>query len=99
VGVVERPLAASIQADRLHLSGSFGVFFAGKLDAHLFDQQGVESNVVQLMPVDPMQLVELNQTVSVGSGAKRVAIHLTDGQGVDRGSLGEVEITKLAKDS
>jgi hypothetical protein len=32
-------------------------------------------------------------------GAARVAIHLKDEQGIDRGTLDEAEITKLGKDS
>jgi len=99
VGVVERPLAASLQTDRLALSGSFGVFFAGKLKAHVFDLHGAESNVVELKDVDPLREVELNQTITVSPGARRVAIHLSDEQGVDRGSLGEAEIRKLGRDS
>jgi len=96
---VERALTASLQTDHLQLSGSFGVFFPGKLDAHVFDLHGVESNVVELENVDPLQAVELNQTISVLPGATRVAIHLRDEKGVDRGSLGEAEVTKLKKDS
>jgi hypothetical protein len=99
VGVVERPLAASLHADHLQLSGSFGVFFAGKLKAHVFDLHGAESNVVELKNADPLRAVDLDQTISVSPGATRVAVHLSDEQGVDRGSLGEAEITKLAKDS
>lgn len=99
VGIVENPLAASLTADRLQLSGSFGVFFAGKFNAHVFDLHGAESNIVELESVDPLQAVELNQTISVSPGATRVSIHLSDEQGVDRGSLGEAEIAKLWKDS
>ncbi|MEY2394661.1 MAG: hypothetical protein QOF94_1006 [Acidobacteriaceae bacterium] len=98
-GVVERPLAAFLQTDHLTLSGCFGVFFAGKLKAHVFDLHGAESNVVDLEFVDPLREVELNQTITVSPGATRVAIHLSDEQGVDRGSLGEAEITKPGKDS
>jgi hypothetical protein len=98
-GTVERPLIASIQADGLHLSGYFGVFLPGKLSAHVFDMHGAESVVVDLQSVDPLQSVELNRTISVPTGATRVAIHLSDEQGVDRGSLGEAEITTLRKDS
>jgi hypothetical protein len=55
--------------------------------------------VVDLEFVDPLREVELNQTITVSPGATRVAIHLSDEQGVDRGSLGEAEITKPGKDS
>ena len=61
--------------------------------------QGAESNVIELESVDPVRAVELNQTIRVSPRATRVAIHLSDDQGVDRGSLSESEITKLGKDS
>jgi hypothetical protein len=93
-GIVERTLAASLRADGLQLTGLFGVFFAGKLNAHVFDTHGVENSVVELESVDPQREVELSQTIKVSQGATRVAIHLSDEQGVDRGSLSEAEITK-----
>jgi hypothetical protein len=98
-GIVERRLVASLKAEHLQLSGSFGVFFAGKLNAHIFDLHGVESNVVELRTVDPLQPAELNQTITVSPEATRVAIHLNDEQGIDRGILDEAVITKLGKDS
>ena len=98
-GIVEHPLAASLSADRLRLSGTFGVFFVGKLNAHIFDLHGVESNVVEVENVDPLQPVELNKTISASPGATRVTIHLNDEQGIDRGSLGEAEIMIVRKDS
>ena len=49
--------------------------------------------------VDPLRSVELHQTISVSPRASRVAIHLNDKQGVNRGSLGEAEITKLGTTS
>jgi hypothetical protein len=98
-GTIERPLTASLQADRLQLSGCFAVFSPGKLSAHVFDVHGAESNIIVLESVDPLRLVELNQTIRVSPGATRVAIHLSDERGIDRGSLGEVEIKTLGQDS
>jgi hypothetical protein len=98
-GTVERPLTARFHDDRLLLSGSFGVFFSGKLSAHVFDIHGAESSNVELQSVDPLQAVELNQTIRVSPGATRVVIHLRDEEGVDRGSLVEAEITPVRKDS
>ncbi|MGA8620942.1 MAG: hypothetical protein WB660_20755 [Candidatus Sulfotelmatobacter sp.] len=98
-GIVEHPLTASIQANRLQLSGSVAVFFAGKINAPVFDLHGAERNVVELESVDPLKTVELNETIRVFPGATRVAIHLSDEQGIDRGILGEAEITRLGKNS
>jgi hypothetical protein len=98
-GTVERPLIASVHADHLQLSGSFAVFFPGKLSAHVFDVHGAENKVIDLESVDPLQLVELNRTIRVSPGATRVAIHLSDEHGIDRGSLGEAEIKTSGQDS
>jgi hypothetical protein len=99
VGIVERGLVGSLRAGHLQLSGSFDVFFAGKLNAHVFDMHGVESNVVEVRSVDPLQPVELNETIAVSPEATRVAIHLNDEKGNDRGILDEAVIPKLGKDS
>jgi len=98
-GVVGRPLAASLSAKGLHVSGIFGVFCAGSLRAHVFDLRGIEIAVVDLQAVDPLNAVELNQTLKVADGADRVSIHLHDQQGVDRGSLGEAKIAKVETSS
>jgi hypothetical protein len=98
-GVVLRPLAASWTAEGLQLSGSFGVFFPGRLVAHVFDLRGLEIATADLHSVDPQTSVELKQTIKAPTGAYRVSIHLDDEHGVDCGSLGEVEIKKLAKGS
>ena len=93
-GIVERSLAANLTPRGLQLSGVFGVFVPGRLSAHILNPSGVEVAVVELQSADPLNAVELNQTVRVIEGADRVSIHLNDAQGVDRGSLGEVKITK-----
>ncbi len=93
-GVIGRPVTASLSAKGLHVSGIFSVFFSGTLSAHVFDLRGVEIAVVELQAVDPLNAVELNQTMKVAEAADRVSIHLKDQQGVDRGSLGEAKITK-----
>jgi hypothetical protein len=94
-GVIGRPLTARLSPKGLQVSGIFGVFFPGTLSAHVFDLRGIEIAVVELQAVDPLNAVELNQTVKVSEGADRVSIHLNDQQGVDRGSLGEAKITKV----
>jgi hypothetical protein len=94
-GVVGRPLTAVLSPKGLRVSGIFGVFFPGTLSAHVFDLRGLEIAVVELQAADPLNAVELNQTVKVAEGADRVSIHLNDQQGVDRGSLGEAKITKV----
>jgi hypothetical protein len=72
-GVIECPLIASLTANRLQLSASFGVFFAGRLNAQVFHPNGLESNVIELQYFDPLQAVELNQTISVPPGEAKIA--------------------------
>ncbi len=92
-GLVGKPLVARSTAGKLDLSGSFGVFFPGELKAYLYDEGGLEESEVALQAVRPQDAVELHQTISTTKKAARVSIHLVDGNGVDRGALGEVFVT------
>jgi hypothetical protein len=98
-GVIERGLVASLQPDGIHISGSWGVFFPGNLNARVFDRGGVERSVVELEAVDPLKAVELNRTIKLSPAAARIVIRLHDERGVDLGSLGEATIAKPGKDS
>ena len=93
-GMVCRPLSLSATSERFEISGSFAVFFPGKLSAHVLDDHGTEVAVASLMTVDPREPVELRQTIKVAAGSARISIHLEDDQGTDRGSLGEARIVK-----
>lgn len=93
-GMICRPLSISATGERVELTGSFAVFFSGKLSAHVLDDHGAEVAVASLMTVDPGQSIELQQTIKVAAGAARISIHLEDDQGTDRGSLGEARIVK-----
>jgi hypothetical protein len=98
-GIVCQPLAASLIPKGLQVSGVFAVFFPGTLRAHVLDPRGVEIEVVELQTVDPGNPAKLNQTISVAERADRVSVHLSDQQGVDRGSLGEAKIPMPEKTS
>jgi hypothetical protein len=98
-GIVCQPLAASLLPKGLQVSGVFAVFFPGMLRAHVLDPRGDEIAVVDLQAVDPSNPVKLNQTINVAERADRVSVHLSDQQGVDRGSLGEAKIVKPEKTS
>jgi hypothetical protein len=74
------------------LAGSFGVFFTGKLQAYLYDLQGLRQQVIDLQSVEPQTRVDLHREIKPGQQTGRVSIHLIDDQGVDRGSLGEVVV-------
>jgi hypothetical protein len=92
-GVVGQPLAASATPQGLSLAGEFGVFFAGRLVARFYSQRGMALGTTPLVEVTPAQLVQLQQTVQTPAETGRVSIHLVDRQGVDRGPLGETQVT------
>jgi hypothetical protein len=90
-GVILKPLRASHDAtQKVRLAGSFGVFFAGKLVARLYDAQGLLIGTQDLPLVDPRNAVLLQATVADSGRAHRISLHLIDSSGLDRGALGEV---------
>ncbi|MGD0010732.1 MAG: hypothetical protein ABSE93_19585 [Terriglobia bacterium] len=93
-GAVERPLEVRRVAGALHLTGSFGVFYPGRLAARLFDQRGVLLGDVSMGNAKPFGAVSLDQRLSAPENTSRVALHLLDDQGLDRGSLGEASVTE-----
>ena len=95
-GVVSEPLSASRQANQVTLSGSFGVFYSGKLVAHLYDESGAELSAAPLQPANPAELVSLHQKIRVPSGTARISVRLSDERGADRGSLGDANAARVA---
>jgi hypothetical protein len=96
-GVVLSPLRATQGAGEVTLSGSFGVFFSGKLVAHLYDDHGVATGTRALDAVDPRNPVILQAKLSAAGRTSRVSIHVVDHSGVDRGALGEVAVESRDK--
>jgi hypothetical protein len=92
-GLVGAPLAARRNADKIELSGSFGVFFPGQLKAYLFSHGGFQTGEVTLGDVRPQEPVTLHQTIPAAANIGRVSLHLIDTNGADRGALGEVFVT------
>lgn len=91
-GAISEPLTVSPTKDGVRVSASFGVFFAGKLAAHLYDRNDRELNVVPMQTVNPSQLVSLNQEIKISPFTERVSLRLIDERGIDRGSLGEAQL-------
>lgn len=89
-GVVGQPLTATRTTDGLILGGEFGVFHAGKLEARFYGRGGMRIGAAPVVDVTPTKLVTLQQTVQAPPETSRVALHLVDTKGLDRGSLGEV---------
>lgn len=92
-GLVASPLRAThLESGKLRLSGSFGVFFTGKLVAHFYDEHGASLGSVSVADADPVELVSLQSEIAAPGKPGRVSLHLEDSSGLDRGSLGEVRV-------
>lgn len=92
-GVVMQPLQATLTDGKVKLAGSFGVFFAGHLVAHFYDQHGASSGVLPVAEVSPAEPVSLAAQLAPAAKPARVSLHLEDASGVDRGALQEVQIS------
>jgi len=92
-GIVVNPFrAAALENGKLRLSGSFGVFFSGKLVARLYNQHGAALGAVPIADVEPAELASLSIEITATENPGRVSLHLEDKNGMDRGILGEVHI-------
>jgi len=92
-GIVVHPLQATLaEAGKVRLSGSFGVFFAGRLVAHIYNQHGLSVGTVPLGPVDPANLVQLETEITPPAKPFRISLHVEDENNLDRGSLQEVQV-------
>ena len=93
VGILIRPLRASLSENgKVGLSGSFGVFFAGHLEARFYDDHGKSLGTMRIMDVSPSDPVSLESEITPPAKPGRVSLHLVDQAGVDRGALQEVLI-------
>lgn len=93
-GVILKPLhAAQSEAGKdIALTGAFGVFFSGKLVAHLYDRRGVSIGTRELEQVEPNKPVQLQAAINDTGQTTRISLHLADANGLDRGVLGEVAV-------
>jgi len=93
-GMIGRELAASPAAGGVRLSGFFGVFYAGRLAARVYDARGVALKTIDVTKADPLEAVSLDTVIPAPPEAATISLHLVDEHGLDRGSLGETEIAK-----
>jgi hypothetical protein len=92
-GIVVHPLQATpLETGKIQLSGSFGVFFAGRLVAHFYSEHGISLGAMPLAQVDPAVLVLLEMELTPPAKPSRISLHLEDENGLDRGSLQEVRV-------
>jgi hypothetical protein len=91
-GIIARPLhATGLAGGKLKLTGSFGVFFSGRLVARLYDGHGANVGTVAIMDVSPTEAVSLDQEIACPEKTARVSLHV-ESNGVDEGSLQEVRV-------
>ena len=93
-GMIGRELAASPAAGGVRLTGFFGVFYAGRLVARVYDARGVALKTIDVTKADPLEAVALDAVIPAPPEAATISLHLVDERGLDRGSLGQVEVVK-----
>jgi hypothetical protein len=98
-GVVGSPLVASSTAGGIVLTGTFGVFVPGRLEAHLFDNHGDLITKIPLQAVSPSEIVELKTEVKAPAQTARVSLHVLDQDGKDQGALGEARVSAADRSS
>jgi hypothetical protein len=96
-GVVGSSLEVSSTLGGVLLSGQFGVFLPGRLEARLFDKHGAPLANVPLQAVSPSELVDLHAEIKVPAETARVSLHVIDSQGKDQGLLGEAQAPATAR--
>ena len=89
----DNALASHLLGEWQTLSVRFlGVFFAGRLVAHLYSEHGLALGTAEVTAVDPVDLVSLDKEVTPIGRPARISLHLEDWNGLDRGSLQEVQV-------
>jgi hypothetical protein len=93
-GVVGEPLTAVRTPIGVLLSGSFGVFFPGRLTAHFAGANGADLGSQPLGNARPDEILNLSQEVKPPSGTVRVTVSVAGEGGKNRGELGEAAVTR-----
>jgi len=94
-GIVNRPPRATRLANgKVQLNGSFGVFYPGKLVAHLYSERGSALQAIPVMDVTPFEAASLDIEITPPATPARLSLHLEDRDGLDRGALLEIPISE-----
>jgi hypothetical protein len=92
-GILLKNLQATrADAEKIQLTGSFGVFFSGRLVARLYDKRGAILGAVPVIEVSPTEPVTVQGEIPANPKTTRLSLHLIDLNRVDRGSLQEVPV-------
>ena len=93
-GILIRPLQATrLENGHVKLAGTFGVFFSGRLVAHFYSEHGASIANMPVAEVNPFEVASLDTEISPPGKAGRVSLHLEDSNGIDRGSLQEIQVS------
>ena len=81
-GILIRPLRATgLENGKIRLSGSFGVFFSGRLVAHFYDEHGRSLGTMPVEDVNPAEPVSLEKEIVSPGKPARLSLHLEDEHG------------------
>ena len=94
-GIVIRQLQSTrLENGKIRLSGAFGVFFPGHLVARFYDEHGALTGTAPVVDVNPADPVSLETEITPPGKTARLSLHLEDSNGVDRGSLQEIQVAE-----
>jgi|SRR5271165_918420 len=91
-GVTGVPLTAKRTSNGIRLTGTSGVFFAGTLQARVFDGRERLVSRKELAPVDRRESIRLENEIKATAAAGHITLHLLDVHGLDRGRLATARV-------
>jgi hypothetical protein len=91
-GVIAKHLRVSKGLGTRKLTGTFGVFYPGKVVARFLDKDGKQISEVRLTKVTPGEIVDLEEKIRIPNSASRLILHLIGSHSEDRGVLDEVSV-------
>jgi Domain of unknown function (DUF4380) len=95
-GLVSTPATLTRTSGGLLITGTFGVFFPGEVKAYFLDARGAELGRTSIAAANPAELLSVHAELVAPANTVKIALHLLDAAGVDRGILSEAD-TKLAQ--
>jgi hypothetical protein len=94
-GLIAEPLLAARTGPGVRISGSFGVFFPGRVIVQFMDARGEELTTLRFGNAEPAEPLKLSEEVKVPSGTRRVKVSVEGQHGENRGVLGETAVTGI----
>ena len=92
-GLVSSPVTLTKTSGGVSLTGTFGVFFPGQVQAYFLDANGTDIGQKHIANADPAELLQVNAQLELPARTATISLHLIDSSGIDRGILAEVNAT------